>query len=58
MYKRQERDGEAYRPHWERWASQEAAHFAADGTRNRADLRVDGAPDVEHDPATEIILLP
>ena len=53
-----ERDGETYRPHWERWASQEAAHFAADGTRNRADLRVDGAPDVEHDPATEIILLP
>lgn len=38
-----ERDGEAYRPHWERWARQEDRHFAADGTRDRADLHVDGA---------------
>ena len=36
-----DRDGEAYRPHWERWADQEAAVFAADGTRQRADLVVD-----------------
>ncbi|MEO3938769.1 (d)CMP kinase [Dermatophilaceae bacterium Soc4.6] len=34
------RDGEAYRPHWERWAAQEDALFAADGTRARADLVV------------------
>jgi uridine kinase len=53
-----ERDGEAYRPHWERWARQEAAHFAADGTRARADLRLDGDPGVAHDPATEVVLLP
>ena len=33
-----ERDGEAYRPHWERWARQENALFAVDGTRDRADL--------------------
>ncbi|MGQ7296097.1 hypothetical protein [Quadrisphaera sp. KR29] len=33
-----ERDGEAYRPHWERWAVQERALFAAEGTRQRADL--------------------
>lgn len=33
-----ERDGEAYRPHWERWAVQERALFAAEGTRGRADL--------------------
>ncbi len=32
------RDGEAYRPNWERWAAQEDALFAADGTRARADL--------------------
>jgi uridine kinase len=32
------RDGEAYRPHWERWAAQEAEVYAADGTRSRADL--------------------
>jgi uridine kinase len=35
------RDGETYRPHWERWADQEAALFAADGTRERADLVID-----------------
>lgn len=35
-----ERDGEAYRPHWERWAAQERALFGADGTRERADLIV------------------
>ncbi len=39
-----ERDGEAYRPHWERWARQEAALFAADRTRERADLLVDTTP--------------
>jgi uridine kinase len=32
------RDGEAYRPHWERWALQERAHFAVDATRERADV--------------------
>jgi chloramphenicol 3-O-phosphotransferase len=53
-----DRDGETYRPHWERWAGQEAAHFAADGTEARADIRVDGAPGVPHDPAREIVLLP
>ncbi|HET7799009.1 MAG TPA: AAA family ATPase [Humibacillus xanthopallidus] len=35
------RDGEAYRPNWERWAAQEAELYAADGTRGRADLVVD-----------------
>jgi uridine kinase len=43
------RDGESYRPHWERWARQEAAHFAAEGTACRADVRVDGAPTSHHD---------
>ena len=32
------RDGEAYRPNWERWARQEDALFAADDTRSRADV--------------------
>jgi anti-sigma regulatory factor (Ser/Thr protein kinase) len=32
------RDGQAYRPHWERWAAQEQALFAAEGTRARADV--------------------
>ena len=37
-----ERDGEAYRPSWERWARQEDALFAAEHTRERADHRIDG----------------
>lgn len=41
------RDGEALREEWVRWADREAGHFAADGTRDRADLLVDGtAPPV------------
>ena len=39
-----DRDGETYRPHWERWAAQERTHFAAEGTRRRADLVVDTDP--------------
>jgi uridine kinase len=37
-----ERDGEAERTHWERWMHDEAAHFAAERTRARADVRLDG----------------
>lgn len=51
-----ERDGEAYRPHWERWARQEDAHFAIEGTRDRAGLRVDGDPRVDHDRVSEIVI--
>ena len=29
--------------HWRRWQESEATHFAADDTRGRADVRVDGA---------------
>jgi uridine kinase len=36
-----QRDGETYRPHWERWARQEDALFAADGSRDRADVVLD-----------------
>jgi uridine kinase len=52
------RDGETYLPHWERWARQEAAHFAAEATAWRADVRVDGAPSTPHDAARELVLLP
>lgn len=52
------RDGETYRPHWERWARQEASHFAAEGTAARAHIRVDGAPSASHDPTRELVLLP
>lgn len=34
------RDGETYRPHWQRWAVQEQQHFAADATAERADVSV------------------
>lgn len=36
------RDGDTYRPHWDRWAAQEKAHFAEEGTPGRADVVVDG----------------
>jgi uridine kinase len=52
------RDGETYRPHWERWARQETAHFAAEATACRADVRVDGAGASPYDPTRELILLP
>ncbi|RKS77808.1 uridine kinase [Motilibacter peucedani] len=39
-----ERDGEGLRAEWLRWRELESAHFIAEGTRRRADLRVDGAP--------------
>ncbi len=37
------RDGENLAALWRRWQETEAAHFAAEGTRARADVRVDGA---------------
>lgn len=33
-----ERDGESFRPHWRRWARQEAALFAREQTREHADF--------------------
>jgi uridine kinase len=48
------RDGEAYRPYWEAWASQERAHFA---TTAPAGVVVDGAPAVHYAPEAEVVLL-
>ncbi len=36
------RDGVAMTAHWRRWGATEAAEFAREDTRRRADLRVDG----------------
>lgn len=36
------RDGAALEAHWRRWQEVEAAAFAAEGTRERADVLVDG----------------
>lgn len=33
-----DRDGDEFRPHWERWARQEDAHIARDAPRRRATL--------------------
>lgn len=38
------RDGEAKRQLWEEWAKQESALFEAERTRERADVRLSGAP--------------
>jgi uridine kinase len=35
------RDGDVFRPHWERWTAQEEALLARDGTPARADLVLD-----------------
>jgi len=37
------RDGDAFAPHWEQWARDEADLFARERTRERADVVVDGA---------------
>ena len=37
------RDGDAFAPYWEQWASDEADLFARERTRERADLLVDGS---------------
>ena len=47
------RDGGHLSEHWRRWQESEAAHFAAEDTRARADVRVDGAAG----PAGAVVLL-
>ena len=37
------RDGDHLAEHWDRWQRAETAEFAREGTRARADVRVDGA---------------
>ena len=38
------RDGAHFAPHWERWATGEAEHFARHDTRSRADVCLDTTP--------------
>jgi hypothetical protein len=40
------RDGEAMRPQWLAWMRAEADHFAAEATRDRADVLIDGGAGV------------
>jgi len=51
------RDGEAMRGEWVRWMADEDRHFAADDTRSRANIVVDGAPTLPHDPEREYVAL-
>ena len=49
------RDGDAMRPRWETWMAEEDAHYAVDRTRDRADVIVDGAPSIAHEPELEYV---
>jgi hypothetical protein len=49
------RDGEAMRIRWLNWMEREEAFFAQDGTCQRADLSVEGAPSTPPDPDYEYI---
>jgi uridine kinase len=52
-----ERDGDAMRAQWEQWMAEEDAHFAADLAHDRADVIVDGAPSISHDPEEEFVVV-
>ena len=52
------RDGADHSGAWRNWLLMEQDFFVRDATMTRADLRVDGAPAIAHDPATHVILLP
>lgn len=52
-----ERDGESSRARWEAWSQEEEKLFSADRTRERADLCVNGAPVVMHDPGREFVVI-
>jgi uridine kinase len=51
-----DRDGDALRDQWLRWQEREAAVFATERTRDRADLRIDGAPAVPDGPGNFTLL--
>ena len=53
-----QRDGEGSRTRWERWMAQEDALFRSERTRERADVRVDGASPLPHDPERDFVTLP
>lgn len=49
------RDGEALRDRWLDWMRWERDHFAAENTRARANVIVDGSPEAPHDPELQLI---
>jgi len=52
-----ERDGAERLPEWERWRMREDALFAEEGTREAADLLVDGLPRMPHEVIEEFVRL-
>ncbi|HEC10010.1 MAG TPA: aminodeoxychorismate synthase [Acidimicrobiales bacterium] len=52
-----ERDGEHMAGVWSAWMAAEEEHYSRDPTRPRADLVVDGNPDVPHHPETQFVVL-
>jgi uridine kinase len=52
-----DRDGVDMRPQWEAWMAEEDAHYAVNRTSERADVIVDGAPSLAHDPNSEFVRL-
>jgi uridine kinase len=51
------RDGEQMRGRWLDWMTMESEFFARDESKQRAGIRVDGAPSIAHDPEQEFVLL-
>lgn len=51
------RDGLEHLPALLEWRAGEERHFAADATADHADLLIDGAPGIPHDPGTEYVRL-
>jgi len=52
-----ERDGERARSRWDRWRADERELFATEDTKQRADLHVDGAPTLAHDPERQFVAI-
>jgi uridine kinase len=52
-----ERDGAAAEPQWHSWMAQEDAYRHREDPLGRANLIVDGAPTLPHDPNTELVAL-
>ncbi len=51
------RDGVAMRDQWRAWMAEEDKHFGSDRAAERADVVVDGAPTIRHDPEREFVQL-
>jgi uridine kinase len=52
-----DRSGDEVLPYLQAWKVSEDAHFAADHTRDRADLIVLGAPGIDYDHTTQIVVV-